>query len=103
MYQEGEIVRIADRIAYVNHDVDDALRAGIISSDDLPPGPISVLGVKMGARIDTLVRDIISNSKMKGEISLSDPVYGALMELRAWLFRVYNNKALGEPKSGPRR
>jgi dGTPase len=49
--------------------------------------------VQMSARIDTLVRDMISNSKVNGEISLSDPVYGALMELRAWLFRhVYNNK-----------
>jgi dGTPase len=85
--REGEIVRVADRIAYVNHDVDDALRAGIISSRDLPEGPISMLGEQMSARIDTLVRDMISNSKIKGEISLSDPVYRALMELRAWLFR----------------
>jgi dGTPase len=91
--REGEIVRVADRIAYVNHDVDDALRAGIISSDDLPSSPISVLGEQMSARIDSLVRDMISNSKEKGEISLSDPVYGALMELRAWLYRhVYDNK-----------
>ena len=91
--REGEIVRVADRIAYVNHDVDDALRAGIISSDDLPPSPISVLGVQMSTRIDTLVKDMISNSKVNGEIYLSDPVYGALVELRAWLFRhVYNNK-----------
>ena len=90
--REGEIVRIADRIAYVNHDVDDALRAGIISGQDLPKGPISVLGVQMSARIDTLVRDMISNSEAKGEISLSDTVYEALMELRAWLFgHVYNN------------
>jgi dGTPase len=85
--REGEVVRIADRIAYVNHDVDDALRAGIISSRDLPEGPISILGEQMGARIDTLVRDMISNSSIKGEISLSDPIYSALMELRAWLFR----------------
>jgi dGTPase len=91
--REGEIVRVADRIAYVNHDVDDALRAGIISSQDLPRGPISVLGEQMSARIDTLVRDMISNSKEKGEISLTDLIHGALMELRAWLFRhVYNNK-----------
>jgi dGTPase len=76
----------------VNHDVDDALRAGIISRDDLPKGPISVLGEQMSARIDTLVRDMITNSKVKGNVSLSDPVYEALMELRAWLFRnVYNN------------
>ena len=91
--REGEIVRVADRIAYVNHDVDDALRAGIISRDDLPAGPLSVLGEKMSVRIDTLVRDMISNSKVNGEIYLSDSVYGALVELRAWLFRhVYNNK-----------
>ena len=90
--REGEIVRVADRIAYVNHDVDDALRAGIISRQDLPKGPISVLGEQMSARIDTLVRDMISNSEEKGEIALSNPVYEALMELRAWLFRhVYNN------------
>jgi dGTPase len=90
--REGEIVRIADRIAYVNHDVDDALRAGIIRREDLPNGPISTLGERMSARIDTLVRDMISNSKAKGDISLSDDIYDALMELRGWLFRnVYNN------------
>jgi len=91
--REGEIIRVADRIAYVNHDVDDALRAGIISRRDLPTGPISALGEQTSARIDTLVRDMISNSKANGEISLSGPVYEALMELRAWLFQhVYNNK-----------
>lgn len=90
--REGEIVRIADRIAYVNHDVDDALRAGIISWGELPKGPLSVLGEKMSVRIDTLVRDMISSSTKQGEISLSEPVYEALMELRAWLFRhVYGN------------
>jgi dGTPase len=95
--REGEIVRIADRIAYVNHDVDDALRAGIIAWEDLPEKPLSVLGEKMSLRIDTLVRDIISNSEKKGEISLSDAVYEALMELRAWLFEhVYINPSSRE-------
>jgi dGTPase len=90
--REGEIVRVADRIAYVNHDVDDALRAGIISWDELPAGPLSVLGEKMSARIDTLVRDMISTSAQRGEICLSEVVYEALMELRTWLFRhVYGN------------
>ena len=84
--REGEIVRVSDRIAYVNHDVDDALRAGIITPEDLPPGPISVLGEQMSLRIDTLVRDMISTSKVKGEISLSDEGYAALMGLRSWLF-----------------
>ena len=100
--REGEIVRVADRIAYVNHDVDDALRAGIIAWEDLPKGPLSVLGEKMSVRIDTLVRDMISTSEKKGEIALSDAVYEGLMELRTWLFKhVYdprsheNQKAAG--------
>ncbi|HEU4495366.1 MAG TPA: deoxyguanosinetriphosphate triphosphohydrolase [Rubrobacteraceae bacterium] len=105
--REGEIVRIADRIAYVNHDVDDALRAGIISWEELPEGPLLVLGEKMSVRIDTLVRDMISSSRERGEISLSEAVYGALMELRTWLFRhVYgdplsreNEKAAGVVKA----
>ncbi|MDP9476863.1 MAG: deoxyguanosinetriphosphate triphosphohydrolase [Actinomycetota bacterium] len=92
--REGEIVRVADRIAYVNHDVDDALRAGIIAREDLPTRPLSVLGEKMSVRIDTLVRDMISTSERKGEISLSDEIYEALMELRAWLFRnVYHDSS----------
>jgi dGTPase len=92
--REGEIVRIADRIAYVNHDVDDALRAGIIRFEDLPEGPISVLGNKMSRRIDTLVRDIISTSKLKGKITLSEEGYSELMGLRAWLFQnVYRGGA----------
>ncbi len=90
--REGEIVRVADRIAYVNHDLDDALRAGVIGWESLPVGPISVLGEKMSGRIDTLVRDMISTSSRLGEISLSDDVYSALMELRAWLFEnVYDS------------
>jgi len=89
---EGRIVRLADRIAYVNHDVDDAIRAGIISAGDLPEGPIAVLGERMSRRIDTLVRDMISESARRGEISLSEPVHEALMSLRSWLFeRVYRN------------
>jgi dGTPase len=90
--REGEIVRIADRIAYVNHDVDDALRAGVISWSDLPKEPIAVLGDRMSLRIDTMVRDMILTSSHRGEIALSGDVYAALMELRTWLFKnVYNN------------
>jgi dGTPase len=90
--REGEIVRIADRIAYVNHDVDDALRAGVISWDDLPKEPIEALGERMSIRIDTMVRDMILTSRDREEIALSEDVYAALMELRTWLFRnVYHN------------
>ncbi|MGH3087100.1 MAG: deoxyguanosinetriphosphate triphosphohydrolase [Rubrobacteraceae bacterium] len=89
---EGAVVRIADRIAYVNHDVDDALRAGVISTEDLPKAPIEVLGTKMSVRIDTLVRDMISTSEKLDDISLSEEVRAALMDLRSWLFEnVYRN------------
>ncbi len=90
--REGEVVRIADRIAYVNHDVDDALRAGVISWEDLPKKPLAMLGQKMSRRINTLVRDMISTSRESGEISLSEGVYEALRQLRSWLFEnVYRN------------
>lgn len=90
--REGEIVRIADRIAYVNHDVDDAVRAEVISHEDLPQQPMEVLGTSMSRRIDTLVRDMISTSRERGEISLSDEVQAALLALRSWLFdNVYRN------------
>ena len=93
--REGEIVRTADRIAYVNHDIDDALRAGIISFEDLPKGPISVLGDSTSARIDTLVRDMISTSGARRKITLSKRVHEALIELRGWLFEnVYHNPSL---------
>jgi dGTPase len=85
--KEGAIARVADRIAYVNHDLDDAVRAGVILWEDVPEGPIEVLGEKMSSRIDTLVRDMILTSRDRGEISLSPTVYSALMELRSWLFR----------------
>jgi dGTPase len=84
--KEGEIVRVADRIAYVNHDLDDAVRAEVIRWEDVPPGPIEVLGERMSGRIDTLVRDMILTSRVREKISLSEPVHAALMELRAWLF-----------------
>ncbi len=90
--REGEIVRIADRIAYVNHDVDDALRAGVVLQEDLPKKPLSVLGPSTSDRIDRLVRDMILTSKAESEVKLSDEVYEAMMELRTWMFaNVYRN------------
>ena len=95
--REGEIVRIADRIAYVNHDVDDALRAGTILREDLPEKPLAVLGDKMSVRIDWLVRDMISASRDKREITLSEEGHDTLMELRSWLFEhVYRNPSSRE-------
>ena len=97
--REGEIVRLADRIAYVNHDVDDALRAEVISSENLPGTALEVLGNRTSVRINTLVRDMISTSRERGEVALSEEVYGALMQLRTWLFKnVYHNPLARESR-----
>jgi len=87
---EGRIVRIADRIAYVNHDIDDAIRAGVLTEESLPPLPLEVLGHSHRERINTLVSDVVSSSSNLDNICLSEPVWQALMELRGFLFaKVY--------------
>ncbi|MBO5953387.1 MAG: deoxyguanosinetriphosphate triphosphohydrolase [Oscillospiraceae bacterium] len=91
---EGQIVRRADRIAYVNHDIDDAIRAGILSGRDIPGHIVDVLGQTYRERIDTLVCDCILTSREAGRICLTDQVEQALMELRSFMFeRVYRNPA----------
>lgn len=90
--QEGQIVRRSDQIAYVNHDIDDAMRAGILSSEDIPLSIIKVLGRSHRERIDTLVCDMIEVSREAGEIRLSPNVDKALKDLRSFMFeRVYRN------------
>jgi dGTPase len=87
---EGRIVRLVDRIAYINHDIDDALRAGVISVGDLPVAEIAVLGDTGPARIDTLVHDLVEHSAVAGDI-VQGPVVGpAMLRLREFMFdRVY--------------
>jgi dGTPase len=99
---EGGIVRLADRIAYVNHDIDDAVRGGVLAEDDLPAGAVAVLGATHGARIRTMVRDTIATSDEAGAIVMSPQVWDAMMELRSFLFeRVYlsDRAKEEEPKS----
>ncbi|WP_417350943.1 deoxyguanosinetriphosphate triphosphohydrolase [Gordonibacter pamelaeae] len=87
---EGRIVGTADRIAYVNHDIDDAIRAGILSEGDLPDTTHAVLGPDHSSRIQTLVMDMVETSAAADDIRMSDSVWDAMMELRAFLFaRVY--------------
>jgi dGTPase len=97
---EGRIVRIADRIAYINHDIDDAIRGGIISTNNLPENAVKILGDTHSSRINTMVRDIIYNSWGKNEIRQSDEVKKASNELREFLFKnVYiGSKAKREEK-----
>jgi len=83
---EGQIVRIADRIAYINHDIDDSIRGGVLREADLPAHATDVLGHHHGARITTMVTDMVEASHDWDTICMSDEVWGAMMELRAWLF-----------------
>jgi dGTPase len=91
---EGQIMRVADLIAYVNHDIDDAVRAGILSASELPPGPVATLGQTPSTRIGTLVKDVVTQS-LAGELTeirMSAPVLEALLALRSFLFEaVYEN------------
>ena len=87
---EGVIVKYSDRIAYINHDIDDAVRGGIIKNTDLPTDCIKVLGETHSKRIDTMIVDIIKNSEDKPEICMSDEVSEAMYKLREFMFdRVY--------------
>ena len=87
---EGQIVRIADRIGYINHDIDDAIRAGIINQEDLPDDAIEILGKTHADRIDTMVRDLIEYSWNQRKIQHSPDIKKASNELRSFLFdRVY--------------
>jgi dGTPase len=91
---EGRIVKLVDRVAYINHDIDDALRAGILSPNDLPADEIALLGPTGSARIDTLVRDIVERSTEESDIVQSKEVGGAMLRLRKFMFdRVYLGEA----------
>ncbi len=90
---EGRIVNISDRIAYVNHDIDDALSAKAIVFDDLPKKSIEILGKTHSERINTLVLAMINYYKETGEIGMKTEIYEALMNLRAFMFEnVYLSK-----------
>lgn len=89
---EGQIVRRSDQIAYVNHDIDDAIRAGILCADDLPKEITAILGTTHKERINTLVCDMIFTSREAGAICLTPAVDQALKDLRSFMFeRVYRN------------
>ena len=87
---EARLMRLVDRVAYINHDIDDALRAGVITADDLPAAEIELLGPSGSRRIDRLVQDIVDESLAAGDVAQSDEVGGAMLRLRKFMFeRVY--------------
>ena len=89
---EGKIVRLSDKIAYVNHDIDDATRGHIIEESDIPKEYTDILGNSLSQRLNTLIHDIVSNSENKNDIIMSDEVYKAMQDLRKFMFEnVYTN------------
>jgi dGTPase len=92
---EGQIMRVADLIAYVNHDIDDAVRAGVLTDAALPRASVEVLGTTSSARIARMVKDVVTETQAGGlgEIRMSDPVLEATLAMRAFLFdAVYENE-----------
>ncbi|MGH3113147.1 MAG: deoxyguanosinetriphosphate triphosphohydrolase [Gaiellaceae bacterium] len=97
---EGKIVRLVDRVAYINHDIDDALRAGVLQPEELPREEIALLGERGSRRIDTLVHDIVEASQGSGEIVQSEQIGRAMLDLRAFMFeRVYLGPAAEEQRA----
>ncbi len=97
---EGKIVRIVDRVAYINHDIDDALRAGLLTADELPHEDIALLGDRGSWRIDTLVHDLVEASSEAGDIVQSEEVGRAMLNLRAFMFeRVYLGPAAEDQRA----
>lgn len=99
---EGRVVAIADRIAYVNHDIDDAIRGGVLTGAQLPREAVRLLGGSHGERITAMVSDMVETSLAAGDVRMSEPVWDAMMSLRAFLFEhVYLSRAAKaeEPKA----
>lgn len=95
---EGQVLRLSDKIAYINHDIDDAIRGGILVEEDIPKEIRNVLGSSGKERLDTMVHDVIVNSMEQPRIRMSGEVAQAMADLRSFLFaNVYRNpKAKGE-------
>ena len=87
---EGKIVRIVDRVAYINHDIDDAIRFGILAAAELPQEEVALLGERGSKRIDALVHDLVESSQQAGDIVQSEEIGNAMLALRSFMFeRVY--------------
>jgi dGTPase len=89
---EGKVVRLCDKIAYIHHDTDDAIRGGIIKEEDIPGEYREILGDSLAKRLNTLIHDIIDSSEGKNDIIMSPEVESAMLKLREYMFEsVYTN------------
>ncbi len=98
---EGQVVALSDKIAYINHDIDDALRGGVLRHEDIPDRFFDVLGDRHSKRIDTMICAVISASDGKNKVSMNDDIYDAMMELRAFMFE--NVYVASEPQVEERK
>lgn len=88
---EGCCVHLADRIAYINHDIDDSIRAGVLREEELPAHAIRILGQTHGARVGTMIESVVRHSMDRDDVAMEPEIWDALMELRAFMFeRVYS-------------
>ena len=97
---EGHIVRLSDKIAYINHDIDDAIRARIFKEADLPGEYTDILGRSVRERLNTMVHDIIENSRDKPEIVMSPPMEKAMKDLRGWMFNTVYSGSVAKEEEG---
>jgi dGTPase len=97
---EGKAVSIADKIAYINHDIDDAIKGGIITKEDLPKTTKELLGLTSRERINTMLFSILKESEGKNKVAMEEEIYLATFELRNFMFeRVYNDKTFKEEET----
>ena len=94
---EGKVVQLADKIAYINHDIEDSIRAGVISESDLPKDCIDYFSSNQSKRLNKMITEIVNNSLGKSEIAMSEEAWGYTTKLRSWMFeQVYNDESMAK-------
>ena len=94
---EGKVVQLADKIAYINHDIEDSIRAGVISESDLPKDCIQYFSSNQSKRLNKMISEIVTNSMGKPEISMSEEAWGYTTKLRSWMFEhVYDDESMAK-------
>lgn len=94
---EGKVVQLADKIAYINHDIEDSIRAGVISESDLPKDCIEYFSSNQSKRLNKMITEVVNNSLGKSEIAMSEEAWGYTTKLRSWMFEhVYNDESMAK-------
>lgn len=101
---EGQVVQLADKIAYINHDIEDSIRAGVISEDDLPKDCIQYFSSNQSKRLNKMIHEVVNNSLGKSNIAMSEEAWGYTTELRDWMFQnVYIDSPAKQEEKKARR